>query len=473
MSRKMTKEEYFRKEKEFIGTTTVDFDGPIITGGKGIQLRDLDDREILDFTGQISLLNTGYGSKEVVSAICQQAKKGVHSCISADYPYFNEITVNRRKLEVSRVALAEKLIEITEKVMPFKKRVFFEVSGAAAINLAAKIAQITYLRRKEEQAKDVASKNFERARLEVRLKSLFEKDIFIPSREDLCKFSFLAFKNAFHGRHGIAQLLTNSKPRQLWAVSSSCAVGRLPFPFPGMDLEWLWPATQLLMCELNGFAPVAAFVFEPIQGEGGINVPDGQILKVLLEHLHDYGIYIIADEVQTGLGRTGKMFACEHFGIEPDMMVLSKSLGAGIPIAAVIVNAEKFPDLEPGMHSGSHHATPLACAAAIANLDLILRKNLVDQSANHGAYLLRRLEAIKDNWFPIITDVRGSGLMIGIEFNLTERRNKVIKKCFEKGLLLGRAGEKVIRMTPPLIVTIDEIDRALDIFQSALSNSKN
>jgi len=123
MSKKRTKEEYFAKEKELIGTSTVDFDGPVIIGGKGIVGYDLNGKEFLDFTGQISLLNTGYGPKEVVSAICQQAKSGVHSCISADYPFLNEITINRRKLEVSRVALAEKLIEITDKVMPFKKRV--------------------------------------------------------------------------------------------------------------------------------------------------------------------------------------------------------------------------------------------------------------------------------------------------------------------------------------------------------------
>lgn len=461
MSRKMTKEEYFRKEKELIGSSTVDFDGPVITGGKGVIGRDLDGKTFLDFTGQISLINTGHGPKEVVSAICQQAKSGVHSCISADYPYLNEITINRRKLEISRVALAEKLIEITDKVMPFPKRVFFEATGALAVNLAVKIAKITHLRNSGVKTED--------------FNALFEKDIFIPSQEDLCKFSILIFRNAFHGRPGDPQCLTNSKVRQLWGASSSCGFGRLPFPAPffGYDnYKPYWAKVDKIIESLSKFAPIIAFVFEPVQGEGGINVPDYDFFRGLIGHLkmNIKDLCLIADEIQTGFGRTGKMFACEHFSIEPDMMVLSKSLGAGLPIGAVIVNAEKFPDLEPGMHSGSHHATPLACAAAIANIDKIQRENLVEQSANHGAYLMTRLKEMAKK-HRIIADVRGRGLMIGVEFKTVRQRDDaVVKKCFENGLLVANCGQKVIRMTPPLIVTIDEINRALDIFQGALSD---
>ena len=459
MARKIIKEEYFLKEKELIGSSTIDFDGPVIIGGNGIISYDLRGKEFLDFTGQISLLNTGYGPIEVINAIFQQVMSGVHSCISADYPYLNEIIINRKKMEVSRVALAEKLIEITDKVMPFKKRVFFEVSGATAVNLAAKIAEITYLRKKGVSTED--------------FNLLFEKDVFIPFQEQLCKFSFLVFRNAFHGRHGLAQLFTNSKPRHLWALSSSCAVGRLPFPTPGIGYIGILKKAEDLIERLDKIAPVIALVFEPVQGEGGINVPDGKALKSLLNYLRThYGIYLIADEVQTGFGRTGKMFACEHFGVEPDMIVMSKSLGAGLPIGAVVVNAEKFPDLEPGMHSGSMHASPLAVAAAIANTEKIQRENLVERSANHGAYLITRLKEMAKN-HSIIADVRGLGLMIGIEFETAEHRDGVAKKCKEKGLLIANCGEKVIRMTPPLIVSIDEIDKALNIFESALEDSQN
>lgn len=462
MSDKIIKEEYFNKEKQLIGTTTVDFDGPVITGGQGVVGRDLNGKKFLDFTGQISLLNTGYGPKEVVSAICQMTKSGAHSCISADYPYCREINMNRRKLEVSRVALAEKLIEITDKVMPFKKKVFFEVSGATGVNLAAKIAKITYLRNHGFDEKETL-------RASLALQSHFESDVLVPSKADFFRFSFLVLRNAFHGRHGEAQLFTNSKPKQLWVCSSSCAVGRLPFPSAGTNKSSFTWRVKKIIKDLLEFAPAISFIFEPIQGEGGINVPDANLLKDLVDSLRDeHKIFIVADEVQTGLGRTGKMFACEHFGIEPDIIVLSKSLGAGLPISAVIVNAEKFPDLESGMHSGSHHATPLAAAAAIANIYKIQKEDLVERSRNHGAYLLGRLQLMARNYSGIIREARGLGLMIGIEFQTIELRDQVAKNCKNNGLLVANCGEKVIRMTPPLIVSIPEIDEALDIFETSL-----
>lgn len=462
MYKKRTKEEYFAKEKEIIGTSTVDFHGPVITGGEGIWFKDLDGRKILDFTGQISLLNTGYGPKEVVSAICQQAKSGVHSCISADYPFLSEITVNRKKMEASRVALAEKLVEITDKVMPFKKRVYFEDSGATAVDLAGKLAMIAHLRNRGIKTEDY--------------KKLFDRDIFIPSQEEICKASFLVLRNAFHGRHGLAQLFTNSKPKQMWAISSSCAVGRLPFPISEVykqDVEicrngLIYNAEKTII-ELEKFAPIIAFIFEPIQGEGGINVPDGAFLNILIDYLRRREIPIIADEVQTGLGRTGRMWCCEHFGIQPDMLITSKSCSAGIGgVSAVIVNDDKFKDLEQGMHSGSHHASPIPVAAAIANIEKIQRENLVERSENCGAYALRRLQEIAKSFPGIIVDVRGRGLMIGIEFKSQDLRNIVGKKCFENGLLLAGCGEAVIRVTPPLVISVTEIEEGLDILEKTL-----
>jgi len=334
-----------------------------------------------------------------------------------------------------------------------------------------KIAKITVLRKRGEQ--DAAGKSFQKAWLDTQLKAAFEKDIFIPSQEELCKFSFLVFRNAFHGRHGDVQCLTNSKVKQLWAASSSCAFGRLPFPAPFFgydDYKPYWANIDKTIEKLSKFAPIIAFVFEPIQGEGGINVPDSDFLRGLIGHLKSNirEIYLIADEVQTGFGRTGKMFACEHFGIEPDMMVLSKSLGAGLAIGAVVVNDEKFPDLEPGMHSGSHLADPMAVAAAIANIDMIIEQNLVDRSSCYGVYAIKRLKEIAKKFPRTIADIRGLGLMIGIEFFSANFRDEVVKECFREGLLLAPAGAKVIRMTPPLVVSIPEIDKALDIFENAL-----
>lgn len=454
MPEKTAQEEYLEKEKKLIGASTVDFTGPVLTGGKGIFVCNLNGEKFLDFTGQISLLNTGYAPKEVVSAICQMAKK-LHSCISADWPYCVKIKINGVEKEISRAALAERLIAISSRAMPCpRKRVHFEISGATAVNLALKIAKITYLRKRE-----VRTENFNR---------FFESDIFIPSQHDLFKFSVLHFGVPFHGRHGDSQGLTKSKVMQLWAASSSCAFGRLPFPSPDIDKPHFWKKTFEIIDEVRKFAPIVAFVFEPVQGEGGIRVPDPILLKQLGECLKNEDIFIIADEIQTGLGRTGAMFACEHFDINPDMMITSKSLGAGIPIGAVIVDAGQFPDLEPGMHSGSHHATPLAVAAGIANIDLITEKELVRQSYLYGNYAIKQLRNIAEP-YPGIIEVRGLGLMIGIEFKLPSQRDKIIEYCKKHGLLLAPAGSKTIRMTPPLIVTKTQIDKALTIFAKAIA----
>jgi len=198
-------------------------------------------------------------------------------------------------------------------------------------------------------------------------------------------------------------------------------------------------------------------------------------LKKLIDYLRTRGIAIIADEVQTGFGRTGKMFACEHFNIQPDMMTLSKSLGAGLAISAVIVNDEKFPNLEQGMHSGSHCADPIACAAAIANIDFILENGLVEQSANHGAYLLGQLNMITRKRKEII-DVRGLGLMIGVELvkdrkskrTAVEDREKIIWEAFRHGLVLIPAGESTIRIYPPLIIGKEDITTGLEILSNAM-----
>lgn len=450
-----THEEYMRKEKELIGASTVEYGGPVISHGEGLFFRSLDSRMFLDFTGQVSLVNTGYCPAEVVSAIRQMAGK-LHACMAGDWPYCVEIKISGKVKEISRVALAERLVELTDKAMPFRKRVYFDCKGADAVNLAVKIAKICFQRKKE----GIKTEFF---------RPIFENDIFIPSQENLYRFSLLAFHNAFHGRHGEAHALSDSKMVHSWGISSSSTVLRMDFPIlGGKDGQAAGAINDILdMYSPRHIPPIAAFVFEPVQGEGGINIPDGADLKEIVEYAKGKGFCAVADEIQTGFGRTGKMFSCEHWDIRPDMMTLSKSLGAGLAISAVVVNDEKFPNLEPGMHSGSHCADPLACAAAIANIDFILENGLVEQAANHGAYLLGRLKELASRHKEII-DVRGLGLMAGVEFENADQRTKIIRACVEEGLLLAAAGEKTIRMTPALIVTIPQIDMAINKFSSAL-----
>jgi len=442
--------QYMAREQAYIYMTTVDT--PVLHHGKGVMVTDVAGKECLDFTSQICLLNTGYSPPEIVKAIEFTAKR-LHSCISADFPFCFEF----KGMEISRAALARELIDLSDSVMPSRpKKVLFEVSGATAVNAAAMLAMISHRRKDNRWSTDDLRRLF------------FDGNIFSPWPYDPFSCSFLAFKRAFHGRHGLAKLLTNSKPVHLWGTSASCSVGRLTFPKLGMSrkAEEITREADEIIKQLENRGPVIAFFFEPVQGEGGINVPDPEGLSILINHLRGRGIRIIADEIQSGLGRTGTMLACEQLGIQPDMILLSKSLGAGLPLGALIADTDLFPDLETGMHSGSMHCTPLACAAGLANLRLI-RKNLKN-AEKMGEYAGVELVRIWRDYKDIIQEVRGLGLMIGIEFHTLEQRKTVLKKCKENGLLLAGCGEKTIRFYPPITVKKKELNSGLEKFRQAL-----
>jgi 4-aminobutyrate aminotransferase-like enzyme len=455
---KLTTKEYMEREKKLIYSSTVDENGPVLVSGKGAWVWDIEGRRYLDFSGMVCLANTGHCPEPVVNAITDQAKTLLTS-ISADWPFYRK----SGDLEISRVHLAEKLIEITDHVMPFEKRVGFEVSGATAVNFALKLAKISYLKK---QGKWDTKKIGE---------SFLDEEIFSPKFYDPFCFSFLVFKNAFHGRHGDVQCLTNTKPEHLWAASSSCAFGRLDFPSKLHSLEGYIKKVDAIIAKLERTqAPVVAFMFEPIQGEGGVNIPDKTSIKVLANYLRNVrNIYIIADEIQTGFGRTGPLFACHYLNITPDILVLSKALGSGLPIGAIVANAELFPDLEPGMHSGSHHCTPTACAAALANIELI--KETIPNVIKMGRYAMSGLKYSALGYKNLVTDIRGSGLMIGIEFVDKEIRDAVIlkaKKEFEHGLILAPAEKngRVARFYPPLNILKGELNIGINLFSRALKS---
>lgn len=451
--------DYIEREKAAIFTTTLDT-SLVLTRGKGVSFVGLDGRRYIDCTSQISLLNTGYNPKKVLAYIKAQLESGIHSCISADWAFCKEMPDGA---EISRAALAEELIKISDSVMPKRrKKVMFEATGALAVNAAAVIAAITYNRKFRKQWTTDQLKE-----------SFLHQDVFVPCHHTPFSYSFLSFKNAFHGRHGVAKDLTDSKAVQKWGPASSCAIGRLTLPYDGWLEEDMIGEVVGITERLRSHAPIVAFFFEPIQGEGGINVPNPEILRKLISLLRSWGVFIIADEIQTGLGRTGKMFGCEHFGIQPDMVLLSKSLGAGLPISAVIADADMFPDLEPGMHSGSMHCTPLACAAAMANLQLI-KANLknAERMGEHTGRLMRLLIELSP---AVVKDVRGLGLFWGIEFFKKEYRDRVIElaKVFDRnvGLLLAPCGERVIRFCPPLVIGGEDLDIAISIFSGAIAES--
>lgn len=455
MKEKTATEEYMDREDNSIYTTTVDKNGPVIRrGDNGPWFVDIEGKRFLDFTSQISLVNTGYNCPDVERFLISQVFTQ-YSGLSADWPFYNEVPGFDGFAEITRAALAEKLIKLTRNLISGKREVMFEVSGATGVNAAAYLAMITYLKKKGFWT----TEKFER--------TFLHRNIFIPSRHDPFRFSFLAFKNAFHGRHGIAKLLTDSKAVHYWGNTSGCAVGRLTLPSTVHRSEDIIEEANDIINRLSSYAPIVGFFFEPIQGEGGINVPNERGMKLLIKYLQGRGINIIADEIQTGLGRTGKMFGCEHFGIQPDMIILSKSLGAGLPIGAVIANVDKFPDLEHGMHSGSHHCPPLACAAAIANLGVIERS--LPNAEKIGNYALGRLSGIAGKFPRIIKEVRGRGLMIGVDFHSVEDRVKVIKEAKNQGLLLAPCGKSTIRICPPINITRDDLGHGLNIFEKALT----
>jgi 4-aminobutyrate aminotransferase len=212
---------------------------------------------------------------------------------------------------------------------------------------------------------------------------------------------------------------------------------------------------------------VAAVFVEPIQGEGGYVVPPPDFLRRLADICRRHGILLVADEIQTGFGRTGKMFACEHWGIVPDILCVAKGIASGLPLGAMIARGD-ISTWKPGNHGSTFGGNPVACAAALATVELI-ENGLMANAAEVGNYLKERLAQLK-NKQPAIRDVRGMGLMVGVELTEAELRNRVVRSAFENGLLLLGCGESAIRFCPPLIVTKNEVDIAVEIFSSLLKS---
>jgi 4-aminobutyrate aminotransferase len=216
---------------------------------------------------------------------------------------------------------------------------------------------------------------------------------------------------------------------------------------------------------------VAAIIVEPVQGEGGYIVPPPEYLPMLQELCRKHGMLLIADEIQSGFGRTGKMFACEHWGIEPDILCTAKGIASGMPLGAMIARDE-ISTWKDGTHGSTYGGNPVACAAALATIEL-LEEGLVANSAKVGAVLKDQLTQLKQR-HAAIGDVRGLGLMIGVDFEDGNRepdaklRDRVMQRCFEKGLLLLSCGESTLRFCPPLIVTAEQVATAVEIFDGAV-----
>jgi len=269
------------------------------------------------------------------------------------------------------------------------------------------------------------------------------------------KYKFITAEGSFHGRT-FATLTATAQPKH--------HEGLLPL-LPGFVYV---PFNDIDALESAFDDEVAAVMVEPIQGEGGINVATAEYLQAIRRLCDEKGAVVIFDEVQTGIGRTGKWFAYQHFDVEPDIMTMAKALGGGVAIGAMMAKEEIAASLVPGKHASTFGGNCLACVAAIAVIEAIEEDNLLETAASLGQYTKEKLGQLKQK-HPIIDHVRGIGLMIGVQ--LTSSGKEIVDKCLEKGLRINCTNESVLRFMPPMIVTKGEIDQAIDILDSVLTES--
>ncbi|MCL6638866.1 MAG: 4-aminobutyrate--2-oxoglutarate transaminase [Firmicutes bacterium] len=400
---------------------------------KGASIIDVDGNQYLDFYGGIGTLNAGHCPGPVVEAIKEQAEKLLHTCfmVTMYEPY---------------VELAEKLTAITPGGFP--KKVMFANSGAEAVENAVKIARF-------------AAK----------------------------KSGILAFECAFHGRTLMTMSLTSKvKPYKYGFGPFAPEVYKIPSAYcyrcyynstyPECGLHCLERFERFFNAEV---APetIAALIIEPVQGEGGFLVPPPEFLPGLQSICAKHGIIFIADEVQTGFGRTGKMFASEHFGLEPDLMTVAKSIAAGMPLSGVIGRAEIMDAPDPGHIGGTYGGNPVATAAGIATIKYLEDNGLVERAGVIGQRAMEVMRKMQEK-YQAIGDVRGLGAMVAMEF-VKDRRTKepakeiasqIINESYKRGLILCGAGifSNVVRMLMPLSITDDQLEQGLAILEGVVAD---
>ena len=399
----------------------------VIKRGEGAVVEDVDGNRFLDFNAGIAVVAAGHSHPRVIAAIQQQAAQFLHMS-GTDFYY------------ESMVQLAEKLAALTPGGMP--RRVYFGNSGTEAIEAALKLAR------------------------------------YHSGRDQ-----FIAFLGGFHGRTMGALSLTGSKVTQRRRFHPSLPVQHIPYAYcyrcaynkepSTCDVECVKVIEDRLFKTILPAEEVAAIVVEPVQGEGGYLVPPAKFHHELRRIADQYGILLIHDEVQSGMGRTGKMFASEHFGVTPDIVTLAKGIASGMPLCATVAKAEVM-NWTPGAHASTFGGNPVSIASALTTIEL-LEESLIANAAEVGTYMLDRMRG----WpmrFKYVGDVRGLGLMIGFELvydqdtkeRAPELRDRLEMMAFERGLLILGCGPNSIRLCPPLVINHDQADYALDTLEQCL-----
>lgn len=423
--------ELLKRDADVISGSVVRWYPLVVESGTGCVVRDVDGNEFIDFNSGLAVLAVGHSHPRVVKAIKEQAEKLIHYSWT-DFYYKPLIDFGTR------------LTEITPGT--YSKKVFFSNSGAEANEAAMKAARW-------------------------------------HTRNPL----FLAYTGSFHGRTFGTMSLSASKlvhrrhffplvPEVTHVPYPNCY--RCPFGLKYPECN-MWCVDFIEEEVLKKFHPpedTAAMFVEPIQGEGGYVVPPDDYFQRLKKILDKYNILMVDDEVQSGMGRTGKWFAIEHWGVTPDIITLSKSLASGMPIGATISRTEIM-DWEGGSHANTLGGNPVACMAGLQVIEIIKEEKLLENATRQGAYVMKRLKEMQQK-YQIIGDVRGKGLMIGVEF-VKDRETKepapdetldIVNKCFKRGLAIITAGKSTIRIVPPLIITKDLIDAGLDVFEGAVKD---
>jgi 4-aminobutyrate aminotransferase/(S)-3-amino-2-methylpropionate transaminase len=423
-------EEAIQRYQRYVITSCVKKLEPVVLhDGQGSRVRDIDGNEYIDCFSGISVVNAGHCNPKVVEAAKRQLDQLIHAC-----GYVYPIPV------VSE--LAQRLSEINPWEL---QKTFFGNSGAEAVECALKLA-----------------------------------------RKFSHRHEIIALMCSFHGRTLATLAVTGQSGRRSYSMgpylgdvsfapAPYCYRCQLGLEYPSCGIQ----CAKMIEDTINysTSACVAAFLAEPILGEGGIIVPPAEYFKRIKDVLDRHGILFIDDEVQTGFGRTGKIFGIEHYGVRPDIVTMAKGIADGLPLSACTTTEEIGNAFEPGDHLSTFGGNPVSCAGALANIDFLLDERLSEGAQKKGEHVIKRLEEIKPE-NTVIGDVRGKGLMIGIELVLNPETKEpasqeaatIRDSCRKDGVLIGHGGVKgnVLRIQPPLVITEDELDRAINVVCESL-----
>ena len=423
--------EWTRRREQAVPRAVFNTAPIFVAGGDTAGLTDVDGRRYIDLAGGLGVLNVGRGNPRVLQAVHAQVDRFLHECFHvAMYPGY--------------VELAETLNRVTPGDHP--KKTMLANSGAEAVENAVKISR------------------------------------YATGRDEV-----VAFANGFHGRTLMGLSLTAKEmPYKRGFGPFAPAVSRVPFPYcyrcpfglenSSCGLACVEHVADVIDSEL-GASEVACVVVEPVQGEGGFVIAPDDFLPALSAVCSERDILLVADEVQSGMGRTGKMFASEHYGVVPDVVTTAKSLGAGLPISGVTGRAEVMDAPHVGGLGGTYGGNPVACAAALAVIAELTETDLLQRAETQGDRIRARLDPLVDR-LGVVGEVRGLGPMVGIEL-VTDRKSKepakietaaVVKRCFAEGVLVLKAGtyDNVVRLLAPLVISDTDLERGLDVLVASL-----